>query len=309
MLRLAGPLSGLVGLLLLLVGAAPAAAQEGTPAGDGDAEAEFAPLAFALLDEAPAAPAFFALGRITIEPGAANPPIALGGPLVGVIEAGTLAAQPNGPVSVQRAAAAATPGPAEIATPYIEFELGPGDQIVTPAGTGVAYYNIGDEPASALIVALLPADEPLPTAVPAGVTTEFLASGVMTELPAAPLALAMARLTYAPGQADPAPSENPGPLLAHVESGTFGYTVASGESQVTRAGVDGTPVAAPAATPAALGEEVTLAAGDALFEQGGTTSSGRNPGEEPAVVLVAVVGPAEEFAEEEGSPAAGTPAP
>lgn len=309
MRRRSRSVSILVSLLLMLAVAAPVVAQEGTPTGEGDAGEMFEPLAFAALDEAPPAPVLFALLRITYEPGAALPPIVFPGPLVGIIETGTVAAQPNGPAAVQRAAAA-TPGAAEAATPYVELNLNEGDQIVTPTGTGVAYYNVGDGPASALVAALLPADAELPTGYPAGITVRFLASGVMSTLPAAPLAVGMVRLTYAPGQADPAPSENDGPLLAAVEAGSIGYTLAEGEAQVTSGGMAGTPVAgASAATPAVPGEEVTLVAGDAVVEQGGAASSARNPGDEPATVLIAIVAPSAAFGEDVGTPVAGTPAP
>ena len=277
------------------------AAQEASPeAEDGG----FAPLAFAMVDSLPPAPALVVLFRITYEPGASFAAPAFPGPLLGAIESGTLTARPDGEVAVTRGAATASPVPAA-ATPGADVTLAAGDQIVTPPGTAVTYTNTGEEPSTSLVAGVVPADTPLPTAFPPGVTGGQLAFGVATTLPAGPVAIGMARLTFPPGAEEPPSANAGGPLLAYVEGGSIAYTLASGEGQVTQA-----PAAA--ATPGAVatpGAEVAVSGGGFAFEQGGAVSGARNPGDETATVVILAIGPPEGFAEDEGTPEAGTPAP
>jgi hypothetical protein len=98
----------------------------------------------------------------------------------------------------------------------------------------------------------------------------------------------MTRLTFDPGAGDPMPSQNPGPLIGYVERGQIGYTLAGGEAVIGQSGT-------PGITAATAGTEVMLDAGDWLFEQAGTASQGRNPGETPASILLVVLAQPEAF--------------
>jgi len=92
----------------------------------------------------------------------------------------------------------------------------------------------------------------------------------------------LGRLTFAPGASQPR-SAALGPLLVVVERGGLTAKV-EGEAVLTRAAtVDTGATAEPGAPPAA---DVPLGAGDALVLSGGARYALRNPGREPAVVLV-----------------------
>jgi len=82
---------------------------------------------------------------------------------------------------------------------------------------------------------------------------------------------------------------HPGTLVASVESGTLGFTLAEdqgmegmGEMSVMRAAPAGTPAAAEPLTP---GQEVELAPGD-WFVETGMVHTARSIGDEPATVLL-----------------------
>lgn len=279
----------------LLVGGPLAArvAAQGTPE-PGAAAPGFQVLAFAAVADVPPAPAIMALIRLSYAPGASFDAPAYPGPVLGVIESGTVTAHASAPVTVRRAAEVATPTAAPTVTADITLE--PGDTILTVPGTSVTYRNTGSTTAVALITGVVPATFPLTATYPSGVTADLLAAGVATATPTAPAALVMVRDTLAAGASQPPSEPDAGPLLAYVDHGTLGYTPTKGTSQITRAGSLGTPAAA--ATP---GAEMTLAQGDSVFEQTGTVSGVRNTGSGPAsVILVTLVPPGAL----EGTPAA-----
>ena len=118
-----------------------------------------------------------------------------------------------------------------------------------------------------------------------GVTTEVL--GRFPSELAPGQALALLRITFAPG-GSVTPHTHPGETVFHLASGTLQFTLHEGEAQLVRA-VDGTPAAAtPTAGEAiAVGEEITLHAGDTIYKDGAVLQSERNDGTEDAVILVA----------------------
>jgi quercetin dioxygenase-like cupin family protein len=118
-----------------------------------------------------------------------------------------------------------------------------------------------------------------------GITTEVLGR-VPSEL-ASGQALALMRITFAPG-GSVTPHTHPGETVFHLASGTLQFTLHEGEAQLVRA-VDGTPAAAtPTAGEAiAVGEEITLHAGDTIYKDAAVLQSERNVGTEEAVILVA----------------------
>jgi quercetin dioxygenase-like cupin family protein len=141
-----------------------------------------------------------------------------------------------------------------------------------------------------------------------GVTTEVL--GRFPSELAPGQALALLRITFAPG-GSVAPHTHPGETVFHLAAGTLQFTLHEGEAQLVGA-VDGAPAAAtPTAGEAiAVGDEITLSAGDTIFYDAAVLQSERNDGGEDAVVLVSnlrgVDEPARQFHD---AMAAGTPVP
>jgi hypothetical protein len=80
-------------------------------------------------------------------------------------------------------------------------------------------------------------------------------------------------------------AEGPGSL--HLAAGTLQFTLHEGEAQLVLA-VDGVPSAAtPTAGEAiAVGEEITLSAGDTIYYDAAVVQSERNDASEDAVVIV-----------------------
>jgi hypothetical protein len=113
------------------------------------------------------------------------------------------------------------------------------------------------------------------------ITVEALGAGLPAATPGRQLILA--RMTFPAGSILHAHT-HPGPVVAFVESGTFGFTPVVGEaSQVTRADAPGTPEVP------TVGAEVLLAAGDALFHDEDVVGIDRAVGDGPTVLLLAVL--------------------
>jgi quercetin dioxygenase-like cupin family protein len=139
---------------------------EGTPAA---AEEEFAagitfqPLAFGVASDLPAGPAVIGMGRITLEPGMSAPPEEPHpGPEIVLIETGTVAVTvTGGEAHVLRGAGMATPGAepgaAEPATVGEEIVFETGDTLFAQTGSVETARNVGDAPATALVVFFAPA--------------------------------------------------------------------------------------------------------------------------------------------------------
>src|ERR671911_2404063 len=122
------------------------------------------------------------------------------------------------------------------------------------------------------------AQEATPAGAAAPVTLEMLASAPAADAPG--MLQVLFRLTLAPGAVVPA-HVHPGQLVVSVESGTLGYTVL-GEGQSLRAAA-GTPTAAEVIAP---DTEATFGPGEWFVYEAGTVHMDRNPGNEPAVVLI-----------------------
>ena len=103
------------------------------------------------------------------------------------------------------------------------------------------------------------------------------------EVPAEEHYVDLFRVDYAPGAAEESHAET-GPTLNLVAAGSLTIAV-EGPAILTRAADPATGEAITAGT------EVTLEAGDGLMIPAGTAHTNRNPGEEPAVLLAAVILP------------------
>lgn len=151
--------------------------------------------------------------------------------------------------------------------------------------------------AAAFVPRFVAAQEGTPAAEE--LTVEALGAGLPAGTPGRQLILA--RAAFPAGFTLHAHS-HPGPVVVFVESGTYGYTpLSEGARSVTRASAPESPE-----TPD-LGAEVLLEAGDALFHDEPVIGIDRAVGDEPAVLLLAVLfdptQPLYHFADE------GTPAP
>lgn len=133
--------------------------------------------------------------------------------------------------------------------------------------------------AAAFVPRFVAAQEGTPAAE--GLTVQALGAGLPTGTPGQQLILA--RATFPAGFTLHAHS-HPGPVVVFVESGTYGYTpLSEGARSVTRAAASEAPE-----TPE-LGAEVLLQAGDALFHDEPVIGIDRAVGDEPAVLLLAVL--------------------
>jgi quercetin dioxygenase-like cupin family protein len=134
-------------------------------------------------------------------------------------------------------------------------------------------------------VSTISAQDATPTAPPSnagGLTIEVLGTGLPDAGPGHTLMLV--RITFAP-DGFVGPHHHPGALVLAVESGELSYTLIAGSAQIVHPAVAGTPGPTEDLAP---GVEVTLKAGDALFEQS-VQHSARNAGTVPAVVLVSAL--------------------
>ena len=136
-----------------------ARAQAGTPTAQ-DVEiltgVTFAPLAFGVAAELPAAPAGLSLLRATLDPGAILPIEAVDASVgLAYVESGALTARVATPLTVLRGATSSK----EEFSAETEFTLMPGDSVVLPPNVAGEIRNDGIEPAVALaaLVAPLPA--------------------------------------------------------------------------------------------------------------------------------------------------------
>ena len=137
-----------------------------------------------------------------------------------------------------------------------------------------------------------------------GATAELLGIGVIPAVPAEPAALALQRVTIAPGGHIVTPADDPRVVLLYVERGTVTVrnTVAT---TVTRGVALATPGAqAQEAIPAET--EFTMTAGDTSLSPAGSGGELRNDGSEDVVLLAGVILPIPDSA---ATPGAGTPVP
>ena len=135
-----------------------------------------------------------------------------------------------------------------------------------------------------------------------GATPELLAAGLLPAAPPQPGALALQRLTLAPGGTAITPAGDPRVVLLYVERGTL--TVSNSVvASVTRGAALATPGAeVQEAIPAETA--FTMRAGDAFLSPAGSGGELRNDGSEEVVILASIIVPLPA-----GTPVAGTPVP
>jgi mannose-6-phosphate isomerase-like protein (cupin superfamily) len=123
-----------------------------------------------------------------------------------------------------------------------------------------------------------------------------LARITIEKLPAAPMYVALTRVTYDSRAAQPSQSR-PGSVLEYVESGRMELE-ATGDLTVLR----GPPGTTSQRETIDQGTSITLSPGDSIFIAGGTSASARNPGEEPANVLMAEISSTDDNGQAPGNP-------
>jgi len=170
----------------------------------------------------------------------------------------------------------------------------------------LALVAAGRLPGAAAQDATPPAGEFLD--LPEGVAFELLGLGVAEELPAAPADFVLVRFTLDPGASFPIEEADPSVALVYVEAGAFTVRVEAPMTIIRAAFIAAiaTPGAVeegavPPPEEVAAGVEFTLAAGDSAVFPPNVAGEARNDGAEPAVALLAFVGPPEDG---EATPAA-----
>jgi hypothetical protein len=109
-------------------------------------------------------------------------------------------------------------------------------------------------------------------------------------------ALQLDRITLAPGSRMTEDGSLGGAIL-YIESGAVGWTTIAGQPVLTRAGSGGTGVVRSVqAASLAVGHEVVLQPGDAVYTGGDAVYAARNAGETAAVILCAALQPSNPLA-------------
>jgi hypothetical protein len=285
-------------LATTLTWSSPIAAREATPVPAAGVTTERLVEGTFPAEFVPGGPAIVGNVVLTLEPGArVDCPSAApadGVDLAFVLE-GTLAVRSEGAVIAVRAG-----GEREAVVPGSEVELGPGDTALTlDREVARSIGNPGAGPAvvfTGYIVSTTAPATPLPIVPPESTVCGYPSTfgppdWERTGLAGGPVRARLERLTQPPGTSLP-PVEAPWPVLGYVLAGRV-------ELAITRA--DGTP---------APGRPLRLRAGSSAAYLGwlspvpGTTFTLSNTGDEPLVLLVLTLEPAEEA----GTPTAGATA-
>jgi quercetin dioxygenase-like cupin family protein len=118
----------------------------------------------------------------------------------------------------------------------------------------------------------------------AGVTPEILGR---IEPPGAPgYTLQLVRVTFAPGAIVAAHRHSGGTVTTEV-AGSHAFTVLEGNARLIRAGTATPAAGAEAGEPMQLGQEYTIALGDAIVFDESVVHTAHNPNSEPAVLMEA----------------------
>jgi quercetin dioxygenase-like cupin family protein len=121
--------------------------------------------------------------------------------------------------------------------------------------------------------------------LPEGVTAEPLAFAATEAIPPPPAAMELVRFTFEPGAMIRLPEQSPSTALVYVESGVLTARVAA-PITVTRSSVGGQLEMFDAGT------EFTTGTGDFFIGPAHVAVEAQNDGDEPLVLLMAVIEPA-----------------
>ena len=275
--------------------------------GDGP-QTMIQPLARAEIEATPPAPYRLGLIRLTLEPGASLPGLSAGGPVVLVIETGTLGVRADLPVAIRQPARDGQPDRENTGVGLLQVTAG--DQLVIAIHTGYELHNAGNEPAIVLAAVALAGDgamtnrwvraetmaeaifkpghpeivaqDSTPVPWPPGVLSEMVVDGVIRESSSAST-LGVARLTLRPNATLPIHRVSGAEVLA-VEAGSAAVDLVSGDGAIRP------HHSAPLERIWPLGDgpakDLTIAPGGEAVFQSGASAGVRNSGAEPLEVLI-----------------------
>lgn len=272
--------------LLVLTSVAPAAiAHEAGPwVGTGIASQRILTVRFA---DAPAAPAFIAVVRFILPPGATIASDPTVGPRLFLVESGevTLRSGNPGESGFLRAADAPTsavgPGASELGVSLL-----PG---AFHAVTEPVPIELRNETGHATVIlhAMISPTPPSfvrPATGANGAITDPLVSGVASALPAAPITVQIDRVGIDTGRQVTLPPA-PGPRLLVVQSGTLGLAAIAGDISYSSAASNNPGSVAGRVRTAAPGSEILLTARGSAFLQPDASGIARNLGRNRLTLL------------------------
>jgi len=284
--------------------ASVAAAQESRPITEADvASRQILSVEFAI---APPAPAFIALVRFTLPPGAAVDSGPIAGPRLFLVESGEVAVGAVDPPDLGFLRAADAP-PGAVAGFGPAVILRPGDHFVATGPEPVELRNDGAQAAVFLDTVIVSGSSSAvsPHTSANGVVVDPLVAGVANALPAAPIELRFERLGIATGSEIALPAAS-GPRLFVVESGTLGLAAVSGEITYSSAAGNNPGSVAGRARTLSPGKETLLTARGSVFAQPDAVGIARNIGRTHLVLLAITILPAG-HAKPAGNDSAATP--
>ncbi len=266
------------------------------------------PLARTEIDAMPPAPYRLGLIRLTLEPGASLHRLSAAGPLVLLVESGTLEVRTDLPVAIHHPA---RDGQAEREDTSVGLShVTVGDHLLLATDTGYQLHNAGNEPNTVLAAVALAGDgamtnrwvragaldetlfkpghpeivaqDSTPVPWPPGVLSEVLVDGVISESSTAPT-LGVARLTLRPQATLPVHRVLDAEMLA-IESGSAAVDLVSGDGVMRpRHSAPQERIWPPGDRSAA---DLTIAPGGGAAFQSGASAGVRNSGAEPLEVLI-----------------------
>ncbi len=266
------------------------------------------PLARAEIDAMPPAPYRLGLIRLTLEPGASLLRLSAAGPLVLLVETGTLAVRTDLPVTIRLPARDGQAEREDTGVGLSQVTAGVHLQLATD--TGYDLHNAGNEPAIVLAAVALAGDgamtnrwvraetldealfkpghpetvaqDSAPVPWPSGVLSEMIVDGVIRESSTAST-LGVARLTLRPNATLPIHRVSGAEVLA-VEAGSAAVDLVSGDGAIRPRH------SAPLERIWPLGDgpakDLTIAPGGGAVLQSGASAGVRNRGIEPLEVLI-----------------------
>ena len=187
----------------------------------------------ATIEDAAGQPLELRMLRMTLQPGARSPWHAHPGLEFGLIEAGTLRVQVNGP-AVLRPADAAVDAETQVVPENLDLSLAAGDRIAFAPGTEMTFENAGAEPATLLAATVFPAgnDAPSPAAFREGAPAAEESQGIQSVIlgqAVVPATDAGSVVVFERLEVDAGGNVAafPGPVLMAMEEGTIAGAVRS----------------------------------------------------------------------------------
>lgn len=237
---------------------------------------------------APPAPAFVAVVRFILPPGATIASDPTTGSRLFLAESGEVVLRSGQPGESGFLRAADAPPSAVGAGALDEsVALSPGAFYAVTEPTPIELRNEARQ-AAIILHAIISATPPAfvrPSTAASGAITDPLVSGVASTLPPAPITVQIDRAGIDTGRHVPLPPA-PGPRLLVVESGTLGLAVIAGDISYSSAASNNPGSVAGRVRTATPGSEILLTARGSAFLQADATGVARNLGRNRLTLLV-----------------------